>query len=105
MIGIPMFIGFNSKWNFAMAIMDSGSYWVMVALALSALLNAIYYLPVIIRAFFGKEAREKAENPENLERPVTALMPIIILSVMVMFFAVWSTPIASVISTGLAAIW
>jgi len=105
MVGIPMFIGFNSKWNFAMAIMDSSAYWVMVALALSALLNAIYYLPVIIRAFFGKEAREAAENPENLERPITALLPIMVLSLMVMFFAVWSAPVSSVITTGIAAIW
>jgi len=105
MVGIPMFIGFNSKWNFAMAIMDSSEYWVMVALALSALLNAIYYLPVIIRAFFGKEAREMSENPEKLERPVSALIPIMILTFMVMFFAVWSTPISSVITTGIAYIW
>ena len=85
--------------------MDSGSYWVMVALSLSALLNAIYYLPVIIRAFFGEDARKIAENPEKLERPISALMPIMILTLMVMFFAVWSAPITSSIKTGIANIW
>jgi len=105
MVGIPMFIGFNSKWNFAMAIMDSGAYWVMVALSISALLNAIYYLPVIIRAFFGTEARKIAENPEKLERPISALLPILILTLMVMFFAVWAAPISSSIMTGVANIW
>lgn len=105
MVGIPLFVGFNSKWNFAMAIMDSGVFWVMAALAVSSLLNALYYLPVVIRAFFGKEAREKAENRVSLERPVTALAPIMILSALVIIIAVASGPFVNLIQEGVLSIW
>lgn len=105
MVGIPLFVGFNSKWNFAMAIMDSKTFWVMAALAVSSLLNALYYLPVVIRAFFGKEAREKAENRVSVERPLTALAPIIILSCLVVVVAVFSGPFVSLINAGVASIW
>jgi len=105
MVGLPLFIGFNSKWNFAMTIMDSGQFWLVAVLALSSLLNAVYYLPLVIRAFFGTEAREKAENRVSLERPVKDLMPIIVLAALVIIFAIYSTPIVSLIETGMANIW
>ncbi|MCL1836403.1 MAG: hypothetical protein FWG46_02515 [Treponema sp.] len=89
MVGIPMFIGFNSKWNFAMSIMGSGKFWVMVALVISSLLNALYYLPVVIRSFFGPEARAKAEGPK-VERPISALLPIGLLSCGVILFAIFA---------------
>ena len=87
MVGIPLFIGFNSKWNFAMGIMDSHKFWVMVALVLSSLLNALYYLPVVIRSFFGPEARAIAESRVSKERPLGALLPIGLLSCGVIIFA------------------
>jgi len=105
MVGIPLFVGFNSKWNFAMGIMDSHKFWVMAALAISSLLNALYYLPVVIRAFFGKEAREKAENRISLERPVSALLPIMLLSCLVVFIGVFSGPFANFIDSWVKSIW
>ena len=105
MVGIPLFIGFNSKWNFAMGIMNSGQFWVMAALAISSLLNALYYLPLVIRSFFGKEAREKAENRVSLERPLAALAPIIVLSCCVVLIALFSGPFVSLIQAGVASIW
>jgi multicomponent Na+:H+ antiporter subunit D len=104
MVGIPLFVGFNSKWNFAAAILDSGSIWVMIALAISSLLNALYYLPVVVRAFFGSEAKEKAQNRVSLERPVSALLPIITLSVLVVLVAVFGGPLSDMIRAGIASI-
>ena len=74
MIGIPLFVGFNSKWNFATAIVDSKNYWLLVPLSISALLNALYYLPVVIRSFFGQEAKECTEPLGSKERPVKDLL-------------------------------
>jgi multicomponent Na+:H+ antiporter subunit D len=106
MVGIPLFVGFNSKWNFAMSIMDSQKFWVMIALAISSLLNALYYLPVVVRAFFGAEARAKAAEGKSLERPVSALMPIIILACFVVLLAVvFSGPVSRFIEAGTASIW
>ena len=105
MVGLPLFVGFNTKWNFAMAIMDSGKFWLVGALALSSLMNAVYYLPVVIRGFFGAEAREKAENRVSLERPIKDLAPIILLFVLVIVFALFSAPVINLIQTGMASIW
>jgi multicomponent Na+:H+ antiporter subunit D len=105
MVGLPLFVGFNSKWNFAMAIMDSGQFWLVAALALSSLLNAVYYLPVVIRAFFGAEAREKSENRVSLERPLKDLAPIIVLTALVILFALFSAPVAAIIEIGMANVW
>ena len=105
MVGIPLFIGFNSKWNFAMGIMDSGQFWVMAVLAVSSLLNALYYLPLVIRSFFGKEAREKEENRVSLERPLGSLLPIGILSCCSVFFAIFNDAVVSFIQVVIHNIW
>jgi multicomponent Na+:H+ antiporter subunit D len=88
-----------------MAIMESGQFWLVAVLALSALLNAVYYLPVVVRSFFGPEAREKAENRVSLERPLKALAPIIVITGLMIFFAVYSAPVLAVIETGMANLW
>lgn len=107
MVGIPLFVGFNSKWNFATAIMDSGSFWVAVALAVSSLLNALYYLPIVIRAFFGKKSDDVSVTGGSaiIERPIAALVPIAILSGLVIFIAVFSGPFISLIEAGVAGFW
>ncbi len=82
MVGIPLFVGFNSKWNFALSIMDSKYHWSIAILILSSLLNGVYYLPIIIKAFFSK-----GNDYENIkERSLRDLTPIIILGFLVIFF-------------------
>lgn len=102
MIGIPLFVGFNSKWNFATAIVDSHNYWLLVPLSISALLNALYYLPVVIRAFFGQEAKECTEPLGSKERPVKDLLPIILLAVGVIIFGVNAGPVSDFLHNGIA---
>jgi len=85
--------------------MDSRQFWVMAALAISSLLNACYYLPVVIRAFFGKEAREKAASTEKVERSFGGLLPIGILSGCVVLFAVFNSAFVSFINVIVEYIW
>jgi multicomponent Na+:H+ antiporter subunit D len=101
MIGIPLLVGFNSKWNFSMAITDSGRFWLLVPLSISALLNALYYLPVVIRAFFGQEAKECMDKVGSKERKVADLLPIIILTCFVVFFGVYAGPVSQFLQTGI----
>jgi len=55
MIGIPIFAGFSSKLLFSLAAVDSGSnkklILVMLVLAVSSLLNAMYFIRTIIRIY------------------------------------------------------
>lgn len=96
MIGIPLLVGFTSKWNFAQAIMDSGKLWIIIILSLSSLLNGIYYLPISIRAYFSIDTSR--DKNVNLEPSIIKGLPIIILGASVIFFGVFSSPIIDLIS-------
>ena len=102
MIVIPLFVGFNSKWNFATSIVGSADYWLLIPLSISALLNALYYLPVVIRAFFGQEAKEITEPFASKERPVKDLLPIILLAVGVIIFGVSAGSVSDFLHNGIA---
>lgn len=105
MVGIPLFIGFNSKWYFATAIADSSNYLLLGVLALSALLNGCYYLPILVRAFFGDDAKEAMAAKLSIERPILHLLPIIILAGLVIGLSVFGTPINYYIHMGIDVIW
>ena len=108
MIGIPLFVGFNSKWYFATGIIDSQQIWLLAILLISSLLNGCYYLPIVIRAFFSKSEDKDAEEttePQSLERPVKHLMPIIVLAGLVVAFAIFAGPINTYIHAGISSIW
>lgn len=52
MIGLPPLAGFITKWQLGLGAIDSGSTWVLAVLATSALLNAAYFLPVVLSMWF-----------------------------------------------------
>ena len=54
MVGIPPLVGFISKWHLAWGALDASMPWVVGLLLVSSFMNAIYYLPVVISAFFGQ---------------------------------------------------
>ena len=64
MVGIPIFAGFSSKLLFATAAAYCGSpvkmILVMVVLAISSLLNALYFIRTLIRIF--SEGKERPEG-------------------------------------------
>ncbi len=54
MIGIPFTNGFISKWYPVIGAVDAGSLIYVVVILISSLLNGVYYLPIVIDAFFGE---------------------------------------------------
>jgi multicomponent Na+:H+ antiporter subunit D len=65
MIGLPPMAGFISKWYIGLGAIDAGQPWVIAVLVTSTVLNAIYFLPILYAAFFGKPSDEVAEAPER----------------------------------------
>lgn len=55
MIGIPPTIGFVSKWYLCLGGMAAQNWWVILVLVVSSLLNGVYFLPVIVSAWFGRQ--------------------------------------------------
>lgn len=68
MVGIPLLAGFGAKLLFAMAAAECGStgnmLWVMLALAASTLLNAIYYIGAVIRLYTSRKDATELRPPE-----------------------------------------
>lgn len=89
MMGIPLFAGFISKWNFAHAIMEVDSILLILILTLSSLLNGIYFLPLSIRSYFViDESRERGLRLESKGN-----LPVIILGLLVIVTGVFSSPL------------
>ena len=65
MIGLPPLAGFVSKWYLASGALDADQGWVIALLIGSSLLNALYFLPIVHRGWFGRPA----ETPETPGRP------------------------------------
>ncbi|MCC5812584.1 MAG: monovalent cation/H+ antiporter subunit D family protein [Ectothiorhodospiraceae bacterium] len=59
MMGAPPLAGFVSKWYLGMGALQAGAPWVLLVLLGSTVLNAIYFLPLLHRAWF-RESGEKA---------------------------------------------
>ena len=58
MIGLPPVAGFVSKWYLGLGGLEAGFAWVVPLLLLSSLLNAIYFLPILQRAWFCEPVGE-----------------------------------------------
>ncbi|MDX2111231.1 MAG: monovalent cation/H+ antiporter subunit D family protein [Verrucomicrobiota bacterium] len=65
MIGVPPVAGFVSKWYLLIGAWDAGSIGILVILVVSTLLNAAYFVPVIITAFFGHPAQGDAHADDH----------------------------------------
>jgi multicomponent Na+:H+ antiporter subunit D len=73
MIGLPPAAGFVSKWYMLSGAIADARWAVVAVIAVSTLLNAGYFLPIVHRAFFRAPAAEDARHPHG-EAP----LPIVI---------------------------
>lgn len=62
MIGLPPAVGFISKWYMLSGAMQGQHWFAVGVIALSTLLNAGYFLPIIYRAFFVAPIDEPHEH-------------------------------------------
>ncbi|MFZ5761079.1 MAG: proton-conducting transporter membrane subunit [Thermodesulfobacteriota bacterium] len=73
MIGVPPMAGFVSKWYLGLGGLAAGAPWVVAVLIASTLLNAAYFLPIVIAAWFGKQQGEW-QTERHSGRPETSWM-------------------------------
>ena len=84
MIGLPPTAGFVSKWFMLSGAMSAGHWAAVAVIALSTLLNAGYFLPIVYRAFFRPAAGEAhGEAPRTM---VAALVLTALATVALFFF-------------------
>ncbi len=100
MVGIPTFSGFVSKLLFSQAAIqaDGKMLITLIALAISTILNAIYFMKTIIRIYTPVDEtpvqKPKTKNP-------TYAVSIVFFVVLNIVLGMWSTVIVSLIESGL----
>jgi multicomponent Na+:H+ antiporter subunit D len=72
--GIPPFAGFLSKWMMFQGAAQAGNLTAMAVLALSTLLNAAYFLPIVYAAFWRAPRADEAAHGEAPWPSVVALV-------------------------------
>ena len=84
MIGAPPIAGFVSKWYLGLGALQSGQSWVLVVLALSSLLNAMYFLPILHAAWFraAPDSWPAEHNFGNKETAWALLLPPVVTALM-----------------------
>ncbi len=88
LIGVPMTVGFVSKWYLVTGAIERGLWPVAVLILLSSLLALVYIWRIIEVAYF-KEPPEDA--PEIVEAPLSMLGPIWVLAGATIFFGIFTS--------------
>jgi multicomponent Na+:H+ antiporter subunit D len=88
LIGVPLTVGFVSKWYLVLGALEGGLWPVAVLILLSSLLAVIYIWRVVEVAYF-RPAPEDA--PEISEAPISLLAPTWVLVGATIFFGVFTS--------------
>jgi len=88
MMGTPLTCGFITKWELGLGSIQAHRPYFIAVLLLSALLNAVYFLPIIYIAFFKGDPMEKLLKHETSR---TMLVPVIIGAAFVVILGVFVT--------------
>lgn len=104
MIGIPLFAGFASKLQYALAAVDTGDdlkiIAVMLALAISSMLNAVYFIRTLIRIYTDPHHTVSKSNIRAHHR-LGYNVPMAVLGAINLFLGLFSWVVIDLINRGL----
>ncbi len=89
LMGTPPTVGFVSKWLIGNGALEAGEPIYLVVLLTSALLNAIYFLPIIYTAFFQYEEGQAPAFSWREKTRWEMLAPVILLALLVLIVGIW----------------
>lgn len=95
LIGVPLTLGFVSKWYLLLGAFDAHHYVAIAALTISTLLNAAYLLPIIVKGFFRVKDEEQAPVKEAPITMVAAMIIASLFTILLFFYSDWVVAIGS----------
>lgn len=101
LIGVPLTVGFVSKWYLILAAIEQGWWPVAVLILLGSLLAIVYVWRIVEAAYFRKPL---TENNEIKEAPLSFLVPVWLLVIANIYFGIdtrLSVEVAQAASQGL----
>lgn len=84
LIGIPPIGGFLSKWYLSAGAIEANELFFVLLFVVSSLLNAAYFLPIVVNAFF----KPVDVNQGRKEAPALMLLPLILTAAFSIIFCV-----------------
>lgn len=102
MVGIPLLAGFTSKVYFAEAALNASSTKMsvaMVVLAISTILNAVYFIRAVISIYTPKKFA--GFDAAKYHVPATMVVALIFFILLNVFLGTWSNYLEAAIETGL----
>ena len=103
MIGLPLTSGFISKLYLATAALDMNQVIFVVVLIVSSLLNAFYYLPIIILGFLRNDKYHyRLISIEHT--PSTMIAPLIVLGALIITIGIFPNLVMDLIDQAVLAI-
>lgn len=100
MVGIPVLPGFVSKWNLALETIGLGRYAFLAVVLISGLLNAIYYLPIVINGYFGEKKSGEIDCSRSLS--LKERLPLWILTAGMLYAGIASNKIIELFKLALS---
>jgi len=99
LIGVPLTVGFTSKWLLIQATFEAGAWWLAVLILASSLLAVVYVWRVVEYAYFRGHPNANAKIEEA---PLSMLIPLWVLALANIAFGVSSE--ATIKTAKLAAV-
>ena len=103
MIGLPLTTGFIAKLYLGIAVLEFQDYFYLIVLLFSALLNLIYYLPIITNGFL-QIPKSGYTRPRLDKIPLTMLVPLIIVGLLIIAIGVLPNPLTNLIDMAVASL-
>ena len=102
-IGVPLTVGFISKWYLVTAALEQGN-WLVAFLVLVASLFAVVYIGKVIEAAYFKEPGEDTDATKIKEVPVSMLIPMWLLVLANIYFGIDTSLTVSAATAGAEAL-
>ncbi len=90
MIGIPLTAGFLSKWYIGMGAYENGLVSILGVLALSSLLNAAYFLPMLYRIWFLTPSQELKPQSQFQNGNALLLLPPLFTALLTFYLGIFA---------------
>jgi len=105
MIGIPLTSGFVGKFQLSLGAVASGEPWIVVFVLISSFLNAMYYLPLLLRAYIGESSHHEHLGSIRIEAvPKTMLVPVAMLGVSIVLLGAFPTSFFALLDLAVAVL-
>jgi len=89
MIGVPLTVGFVSKWYLALGAIEAGMWFIVPVILISSVLTAVYFWRIIEGIYFDRRAAASGPViPDIMEAPAGMLVPTLIVAALCVVFGI-----------------